>query len=92
MENKVEGQDKVLELPANIWEKFTRKTKKEDGTEAVTVDFKSIVLEQQYKILMCEEHIKKLTEAMGYVAAFIEAEENKTKLILPGDAGIIKPI
>lgn len=84
--NKVEEKE-ILELPANIWEKFTKQT--ENGLK---VDFKSIVLEQQYEILMCKEHIKKLTEAMGYVAAFIEAEENKTNLIMPGDLGIIKGI
>lgn len=83
MENK--EQEKLLELPANIWEKYTKIIEKEDGTKSVSIDFKSIVLEQQYEILCLKEQMKKLNEAMTYIAHWMETEENKNKI------EIIKP-
>lgn len=74
----------ALVLPANIWEKYTKIVEKE-GKQVVNVDFKSIVLEQQYEILVLKEQIKKLNEAMGYLASWMENEENKNKI------EIIKP-
>lgn len=73
------SEDNKLELPANIWEKYT-KTVEVDGAKKSATDFKSIILEQQYEILILKEQIKKLNEAMGYVAHFIDAEENKNKI------------
>lgn len=78
------SDDKVLELPANIWEKFSKEVEV-DGLKKLSVDYKSIVLEQQYEILVLKERVKKLEEAMGYIAHWLEKEENKDKI------EIIKP-
>lgn len=79
-----EDKKEDLVLPANIWERYT-KTVEVDGVKKSATDFKSIILEQQYEILILKEQIKKLNEAMGYVAHFIESKESENKI------EIIKP-
>lgn len=77
----MEQENKDIKIPANIWERFTKEIEI-DGKKKSATDFKSMILEQQYHILCLEEQIKKLNEAMTYIAHWMDSEDKKDKIEL----------